>query len=95
MGPSVLLDKSSIQTLSFDEITFLNRYFFVNIPPILLTEILGDLKKNPESEKAKAEVVSLAKKILQFDSIINMPYERMIAASLGGYDPIDNTFRPG
>ena len=87
MGPFVILDKSSIQTLSFDEIVFLNRYYWVNIPPILLTEILADLKKNQESEEAKSEVISLAKKLLQSDSAINMPYERMIEASLVGHDP--------
>ena len=62
MGPPLMLDKSSLQTLSHDEMDILRRYFSLVVPPVILVEILGDLKK--ESTKAKEpSVMSLTRRI--------------------------------
>ena len=45
MGPIIILDKSALQSLSYDEIYTLNRHYFLNITPVLIIEILADLKK--------------------------------------------------
>ena len=46
MGPTLLCDKSTIQTLVQKAPELLHHYFQVNIPPILVREILGDLAKD-------------------------------------------------
>lgn len=42
----ILLDKSALQSLSPEEVKTLEHHFFVNLPPVLITEILADLRKN-------------------------------------------------
>lgn len=45
MGPSIIADKSTIQSLSTDELIIFNKYYMPNIVPVLLLEILANLKK--------------------------------------------------
>ena len=49
MGPVILCDKSTVQSLHRLSPELLHHYFTINIPPILVREILGDLVK--ESDK--------------------------------------------
>lgn len=85
MGPNLILDKSTLQSLSSDELIFLNKYFIVNIPPILIMEICGDLSK-PDKQGAisKEQVQLLAKKVYRGQSAINANYLHCILASLLG-----------
>jgi len=85
MGPSIVLDKSSLQTLSASEISVLNRLYTFNIVPVLVTEILADLKKDKKDDRTpEQEVVQLANKLSQMDSAINENYMELIRASLIG-----------
>ena len=43
MGPSIIFDKSAIQSLGQQSIYEVNRYFHTVFPPVLLHEILADL----------------------------------------------------
>lgn len=45
MQLTLVLDKSAFQSLSYAELYRLCQYYKVAIPPILVTEILGDLSK--------------------------------------------------
>lgn len=64
MAPNLILDKSSLQSLSTAKIQELNRYFRLVVPPILLEEILCDLTKEANSGRdPKAHVAALARKI--------------------------------
>jgi hypothetical protein len=45
MGPILILDKSALQSLSRREVWRLRKHFSLNVPPILIAEILGDLAK--------------------------------------------------
>ncbi len=94
MGPTILLDKSSLQALSKKELVILNKLFFVNIPPILTTEILADLKNKPDDlVLKKKQVTELSNKIIQHDNAINMHHHGLIISSLTGVDFI-NERRP-
>lgn len=65
MGPLIILDKSALQALSLREIYTLGRHFNLVVPPILLVEILGDLKKGvKDGGLAREEVSDLAGKLL-------------------------------
>jgi hypothetical protein len=55
MGPVIICDKSTLQALSRDELNALRRYYSLNIPPVLLVEILGD------RDELKADLGHLAR----------------------------------
>ena len=94
MGPIIILDKSALQSLSYDEIFFLNKYYYINITPVLLIEILGDLKKpSKKNSLSRNEVVVLSNKILPSNSAINVHYKYLILNSLMGY-PVEMGRRP-
>ncbi|MNS05456.1 hypothetical protein D3C72_368560 [compost metagenome] len=85
MGPVIVLDKSVIQSLSPKEIDFLYRYYSLNVAPILVVEVLGDLAK-PDREGAMSgkQVVELANKLHHMNSAVNEHYRTMMAYSLLG-----------
>jgi hypothetical protein len=67
MGPNILLDKSALQSLSLSngEIYKLSHHFNFVTCSVLLTEILGDLKKGQTGvEYSTDEVRQLAQKLL-------------------------------
>ncbi len=43
MGPTLIFDKSLLQSLSVDESVFVQQFFIVNVTPIFYVETLGDL----------------------------------------------------
>ena len=86
MGPIVILDKSTLQSLSFDEIVILHRYYLLNIAPVLTIEILGDLKKPSNNTLSENKVTELANKLLPYDTEVNIHYKNVIADSLLGFD---------
>lgn len=86
MGPIIILDKSTLQSLSIDEIVILHKYYLLNTIPVLAIEILGDLKKPSKHTLSEKKVIELANKLLPFDSKVNVPYKDSIAASLLGHD---------
>jgi hypothetical protein len=85
MGPTIICDKSSLQALSKDELSVLRTFYSLNLPPILLMEILGDLKKHFDAEESRKEVEMLANKILPACSSINADFRYMIRGELAGH----------
>jgi len=85
MGPVIILDKSTLQSLSNEELLFLNKYFILNIPPVLIMEIWGDLAK-PDKQGAisKDQVQNLAQKVYRGQSAINAHFLHCIIGSLLG-----------
>lgn len=88
MGPTIILDKSSLQSLSSREIAFLHRYYLINVTGVLTMEILADLKKDISNENNIEEVKRLANKILNMDMVINAHYLHMLYNSIRGYEPV-------
>lgn len=85
MGPIIILDKSTLQSLSDNERLFLSKYFILNIPPILIMEIWGDLAKpNKPGTISRDRVQSLASKSHQGLSAINANFIHCIITSLLG-----------
>jgi hypothetical protein len=85
MGPIIILDKSTLQSLSDDERLMLDKYFILNIPPVLVMEIWGDLAK-PDKPGAisRDRVQRLAAKSHQGTFGINAHFIHCIVASLLG-----------
>src|SRR5713226_6519989 len=73
---TIILDKSAFQSLSPEEIRLLFNRYAVVVTPVLLIEVLADIKKSKE------EVQNLAKKLLSENSVINAHYRALCKASL-------------
>lgn len=87
LGPTIILDKSSLQALSKKELIILNKLYFVNVPPILPIEILADLKKvkYPETLNEKT-VIEISNKLIQSDNYYNIHYSFIMISALLGLD---------
>lgn len=87
MGPRIILDKSALQALSQSEIGFLVKHYFIVVTPVLIMEILADLKKGTNEIKlSRNEVMQLSKKLLPGDSCINTHYKDLCVGSLLGHN---------
>jgi hypothetical protein len=87
MGPVLLLDKSTFQMLSKEEHFIRERFFFENITPILVTEILGDLSKAMSGGRsAAAKVAELSAKFLGSGNPLNHDARLLAVQSLIGND---------
>lgn len=95
MSLPIILDKSSFQGLNYKDIIELHRYYMVNITPLLVSEILGDLSKEEKAGKKtpKEEVINLSKKLFPHNAYVNMPYEKILENSFMG-NFVDSENRP-
>ena len=92
MGPNILLDKSAIQSLSQSEIYKLAKHYNFVSCPVLLIEILGDLKKGQTGDGfSTSEVQQLAQKLLS-GGYPCADYQHLIRGDLLGY-PVPMTGR--
>lgn len=62
MGPTILFDKSFLQSLSLDECIWLDHFFYSNICPIFYVETLSDLSKDTKTRTPEDEVRIIADK---------------------------------
>ena len=87
MGPTILLDKSVIQSLSQRAIIELGRYFTINAPPVLLLEMLADLSLDPDDLKGSAgRVRSISRKALPPSAFVNVDYFQLCVLNLLGQE---------
>lgn len=110
MGPQLILDKSSLQSLSYDETWCVSRHYYLVYAPILFIEILGDLKKHSDDpDRSKRLVATVADKIQPGDSVFSTHFRTLLWGNLlgnpiemggrpvliGGHDIVDSTGRKG
>ena len=81
----LVFDKSSFQSLNSEEIFFLRTYYRTVITPILIIEILADLKKGDDDSLIPDRVMDLSNKILQLNPTYNVPYYHLLKNDLMGY----------
>lgn len=84
MPISIIFDKSTFQSLNSEEIFFLQRYYLVTIAPVLLLEVLADLKKNRKDFDSQPRVIDFANKLLQLNPAFTTYYKYLINLSLLG-----------
>jgi hypothetical protein len=96
MGPVALLDKSAFQALSHREHLWLERYYFQNLAPVLVLELVGDLTKSYKDGRApKEKAAELARKFLGSGPPVNVDYHRLMLQSLlGGNVPMQGKIIP-
>ncbi len=83
MGPNLLIDKSTLQSLSKNEIDFLCKHYSVVLPPVLIVEVIADYAKYRDAKEAGAKVGILANK-LDDDYKVNIDYRHLTAGELIG-----------
>jgi len=89
MGPTLLIDKSTIQSLSRAEIDFLYKHYSVVLPPILIVEIISDYAKYSHDGEARTKVGVLSNK-LAGNCNVNMDWRRLVVEELmGAHIPMD------
>lgn len=93
MGPILICDKSTLQGLGRVELNLLRKYYFLNVPPVLLAEILGDLKKHANPNLSRNEVRDLANKLVPACCSVNVGFRDLISGELAGH-PITMDGRP-
>ncbi|SRX56072.1 SEC-C metal-binding domain-containing protein [Aequorivita sp. CIP111184] len=86
MSIPIVLDKSTFQGLNYEDIIELHKYYIVNITPLLVSEILGDLAKEEKKGKKapKDQVTDLAKKMFPYNAYVNMDFRVLVEKSLTG-----------
>ena len=85
MGPSILFDKSAIQSLGQESLSEVSRYFCQLVPPVLLMETLADLSlKVDDIEVTKKKVRIIARKLWPIHSQANLHYHTLCVQNLLG-----------
>jgi hypothetical protein len=86
MGINITIDKSTFQSLNYTELVRLNNYYKHNVAPILVMEILGDLKKEVAEGKTPStqRVKDFAQKLFPTRCIINCYYRNLLKQELQG-----------
>ena len=83
MGLSIVIDKSTFQSLLTKELITLHNYYRPTTTPILVMEIMADLKKDfNESDKSKKRVQDFAMKLMPYNSAINIHYLEILTGEL-------------
>jgi hypothetical protein len=90
MGPTIIFDKSMLQSLNEDEAMWLDNFFLSNITPLFYIETLADLEKEVRAGRLPEEVVgSLASKTPDASSKCNVYHMSLLSAELSGAGEIE------
>jgi len=81
MGPSLLFDKSFLQSLSVDEAAMLDQLYQCIITPIFYVETLADIAKAPDDRRPPEKVVGgLAERTPVCHSAVNADHWDLVLA---------------
>lgn len=96
MGPIVIFDKSTFQSLGHAEQIELSRHFMENLTPILALEIIGDLTKEAKGKPSEDKVQELARKFGGSGPTLNIDHRSACIVSLmGGTVPMTGQIAVG
>lgn len=88
MGPILIFDKSTLQSLSIDEAVWLDTFYYANITPLFFVETLADLEKEVAAGRTPEQVVGgLAEKTPIRGGGPNVHHGALCLANLLG-DPV-------
>ena len=85
MGPILIFDKSTLESLNPNEAMWLDTFFSSNITPLFFIETLADLEKEIKKRRLPEDVVgSLAYKTPDMSSRPNVHHTTLLAGELSG-----------
>ncbi len=85
MGPSIILDKSAVQSIGKSALRVQSEYFYTAITPILVWEICGDIEKARLGKCEPDKVSELADKVHPFNSIATTDWRKLCIGELCGH----------
>lgn len=83
MGPTIILDKSAIQSLNSTRTEVVEKLFIRVIPPVLALEILADIEKFSSGDGRK-DAIKVAKRCQPPDAYYNADHRQILFDSLLG-----------
>ena len=90
MGPILIFDKSTLESLNPDEAMWLDNFFSSNITPLFFVETLADLEKEVRGGRRPEDVVgSLAYKTPDMSSRPNVHHATLLAGELSGASKVE------
>ena len=90
MGPTIIFDKSVLESLNPDEAVWLDQFFITNITPIFFVETLADLEKKTRFGRTPENIVgSLAYKTPDLHSKANVHHRTLLEGELSGQGKMD------
>jgi len=82
-GPSLIFDKSSLESLNLDEAALLDNFYVSNITPLFFVECLADLEKAIRSKSTPEQLVgSIATRTPDMQSKANVHHSMILKAEL-------------
>src|ERR1700678_1812617 len=85
LGPFLIFDKSSLESLNLDEAVLLDNFYMSNITPLFFVECLADLEKAIRSRSTPEQLVgSLATRTPESQSYPNLHHASILRAELAG-----------
>ena len=95
MGPSLIFDKSFLESLNPDEAVWLDQFFLANITPLFFVETLADLQKNTRSGRTSEDIVgSLAYRTPDLHAKANVHHRTLLEGELVGAEKMEMDGRP-
>lgn len=64
----------------------LHPFYFVNIPPVLVNEVIGDMAKLTVKGTPEEKVTELARRMLPKEIVVNSEFSFMVEAELFGHE---------
>jgi len=91
-GPSLLFDKSTLESLSLNEAALLDNFYRCTITPLFFVECLADLERKMVRMKGRPEqlVGSLAERTPDLQSMMNMHHMQILVGELSGQFTLDS-----
>ena len=85
LGPFLIFDKSSLESLNLDEAVMLDNFYMSNITPLFFVECLADLEKAIRSNSTPEQLVgSLATRTPESQSYPNVHHATILRGELAG-----------
>ena len=95
MGPSLIFDKSTLESLNLDEAVWLDNFFLSNITPLFFMETLADLEKKIRSGRSPEDIVGgIALKTPDYGSKCNVHHDTILRGELLGLAKVEMSGRP-
>lgn len=93
LGPSLIFDKSSLESLSLDEAVLMDNFYMSTITPLFFVECLADLEKRISSNSTPEQLVgSLADRTPDSQGYPNVHHLQILKGELSGQFDIKTTY---
>lgn len=95
MGPSLIFDKSTLESLNLNDAVWLDHFFRSSITPLFFIETLADLEKEFHAGRTPEHVVgNLARKTPDMNSYPALHHSKLLDAELSGTNKVVMDGRP-